>query len=131
MPGTEKRAAHPYHLYDAIQAQPACAAEVLQANAPQLDGTADLFRQQQHLYLCGIGTSFHAALVGESLMRLVAGDQPFTQAVHSFDFVLYPPPVRPGTGVLVVSHRGTKNYSLQALFFFFNDTATTETITGK
>lgn len=131
MPVPERRTAHPYHMYDAILAQPACIAEALEANARQLDGAAELFRQQQHLILCGIGTSFHAALVGEHLMRLIAGDQPFTQAVHSFDFVLYPPPTRHGTGVLVVSHRGTKNYSLQALFRANELKAPTVTITGK
>lgn len=131
MPVLERRAAHPFHMYDAILAQPSCVAEALDANARQLDGAAELFRQHQHLILCGIGTSFHAALVGEHLMRLIAGDQPFTQAVHSFDFVLYPPPIRPGTGVLVVSHRGTKNYSLQALFRANEHKAPSVTITGK
>lgn len=131
MPASERRATHPYHMYDAIQAQPACAAEALESNARQLDGAAELFRQQQYLNLCGIGTSFHAALVGEHLMRLVASDQPFTQAIHSFDFVLYPPPIRQGTAVLVVSHRGTKNYSLQALFRANEQKALTATITGK
>jgi glucosamine--fructose-6-phosphate aminotransferase (isomerizing) len=131
MPGPERRANHPYHMYEAIQAQPACAAEALQANALQLDGAADLFRRQQHLILCGIGTSFHAALVGEYLTRLIAGDHPFAQAVHSFDFALYPPSIRQGTGVLIVSHRGTKNYSLQALFRANEHKAPTVTITGK
>ena len=131
MPEIERRTTHPYHMYDAIQAQPACAAEALQTNTSQLDGASDLLRQQQHLILCGIGTSFHAALVGEHLVRLLAGDQPFAQAVHSFDFVLYPTLIRPGTGVLVVSHRGTKNYSLQALFHANQQKAPTVTITGK
>ena len=131
MTGPERRTAHPYHMYDAIQSQPACAAEALQANAPQLDGAADLLGQQQLLILCGIGTSFHAALVGEHLVRSLAGDHPFAQAVHSFDFVLYPPAIRPGTGVLVVSHRGTKNYSLRALFRANEEKAPTVTITGR
>ncbi|HSC69731.1 MAG TPA: SIS domain-containing protein [Candidatus Methylomirabilis sp.] len=131
MTGPERRAMHPYHMHDAILTQPGWVTEVLAANAPQLDGAADLLGQQQHLILCGIGTSFHAALVGEHLVRQIAVDQPFAQAVHSFDFVLYPPAIRPGTGVLVVSHRGTKNYSLQALFRANEQKAPSVTITGR
>jgi glucosamine--fructose-6-phosphate aminotransferase (isomerizing) len=122
---------HPYHMHDAIRAQPDWVAEVLAANALQLDGAADLLSQQERLFLCGIGTSFHAALVGEQLVRQIAGDQPCARAVHSFDFVLYPPPIRPGTGVLVVSHRGTKNYSLRALFRANEHKAPSVTITGR
>ncbi len=131
MAETTKRMGHPYHMYDAIQAQPALVAEVLQANASRLDGAAEIFRRQPALTLCGIGTSFHAALVGEYLVRLIAGDQPPTRAAHSFEFVQYPSPLRPGTGVLVISHRGTKNYSLQALFRANEFKAPTVTITGK
>ncbi len=120
-----------YHMYDAIQAQPSAMEEVLRANRTQLDAAAELFAQQQLLYLCGIGTSFHAALVGEYLVRLIADDHPPTRAAHSFEFVRYPPPMPKETGVLVISHRGTKNYSLQALDRANQENAATVTITGQ
>lgn len=86
---------------------------------------------QHSLYLCGIGTSFHAALIGEYLLRLLAADHPLARAVHSFEFVCYPPPLHDKTAVLVVSHRGTKRYSLQALDRANRHGALTVAITGK
>jgi glucosamine--fructose-6-phosphate aminotransferase (isomerizing) len=118
-------------MYEAIQAQPALVSEVLQANASHVADAAELLGRLQKLYLCGIGTSFHAAHVGEYLLRILAGDQPPARAVHSFEFACYPLPVREGTGVLVVSHRGTKNFSLQALDRANGHGASTVVITGK
>ncbi|MBI1802651.1 MAG: SIS domain-containing protein [Chloroflexi bacterium] len=125
------RTGHPYQMYDAMQAQPAAINEVLRANADALDAAAALFAPLQSLYLCGIGTSFHAALVAEYLLRLIAADRPLARAVHSFEFVRYPPPIRPNTGMLIFSHRGTKNYSLQALDRANALGAPTAVITGK
>ncbi|HWP49261.1 MAG TPA: SIS domain-containing protein [Candidatus Limnocylindrales bacterium] len=126
-----RRNAHPYHMYDAIRAQPALIHEVLQANTLQLDQAVEFLKRQGSWYFCGIGTSFHAVLVGEYFMRLLVDDFIPTRAIHSFEFVCYPPPVREDTGVLVVSHRGTKNYSLQALEQANRRGATTIVITGK
>ena len=131
MEASLRRTTHPYHMYDAIQAQPALVAEVLQANTAPLARAAELLGRQHGLYLCGIGTSFHAALIGEYLMRLIAGDPLLARAVHSFEFVRYPPHIRERTAVLVVSHRGTKHYSLQALDRAARHGAPTVTITGK
>lgn len=131
MPQSTTRGGHPYHMYEGIQVQPASVAEVLQVNISQLAAAADLFGQLRSLYLCGIGTSFHAALMGEYLVQLLTEYDLQAQAVHSFEFVRYPPPIRDGTGVLVVSHRGTKNYSLQALDRGNMHRAPTVTITGK
>jgi glucosamine--fructose-6-phosphate aminotransferase (isomerizing) len=117
-------------MYDAIQAQPALVAEVLPANAAPLARAAELFAPQHDLYLCGIGTSFHATWIGAYLLRLLAGDHPLARAVHAFEFVHYPPRFRDGTAVLVVSHRGTKQYSLEALDRASRHGVPTVTITG-
>jgi hypothetical protein len=55
---SRRRTTHPYHMYDAIQAQPALVAEVMPANTAPLARAAELFAPQHDLYLCGIGTSF-------------------------------------------------------------------------
>lgn len=126
-----RRDAHPYHMYDAIQEQPTCLQEVLQANTLQLSQAVEFLKRQSNWYLCGIGTSLHAALVGEYFMRLLVNDSIPTRAIHSFEFVCYPPPIREDMGVLVISHRGTKNYSLQALERANRQGARTVVITGK
>jgi fructoselysine-6-P-deglycase FrlB-like protein len=131
MQAPAKRKTHPFHMYEAIQAQPALVAEVLEANDSRLEAAAEVLGRQQRLYLCGIGTSFHAALVGEYLLRLIADDRPPSRAVHSFEFVGYPPPIPEETGVIVVSHRGTKNFSLKALNRANDRGVSTVVITGK
>ncbi|HYI14125.1 MAG TPA: SIS domain-containing protein, partial [Thermomicrobiales bacterium] len=50
----------------------------------------------------------------EHFMREYSGGMQ-AQAVHSFDFVLYGPPLTDRDAVVVVSHTGGKNYSVEAL----------------
>jgi glucosamine--fructose-6-phosphate aminotransferase (isomerizing) len=66
------------------------------------------------LFLVGVGTSYHAALVGEWLFRAAGRD---AHAVLSFDFATYPDlyPLRPDDAVVVMAHTGTRTYTMQAL----------------
>lgn len=108
------RTAHPYHLHDAILAQPDTFAASIRANTALLDQLAERVAAATRLFLVGIGTSYHAARIGEYLLRTYA---PATdaRAIHAFDFALYGPRLRPDDVVLVVSHRGTKRFSRASL----------------
>ncbi len=112
------RSGHPYHMHDAILAQPAAFVASLQQNTTALDRLAERLTQRlapgARLWLVGIGTSFHAAQIGEYLLRAYAPDTD-ARAIHAFDFALYGPRLRPTDAVLVVSHRGAKRYSVAAL----------------
>ncbi|ABG03116.1 Glutamine-fructose-6-phosphate transaminase (isomerizing) [Rubrobacter xylanophilus DSM 9941] len=68
----------------------------------------------ERLFLVGIGTSHHAARVGEHLFRAYGGGLD-ARAVHSFDFALYGPEVTARDCVVAVSHRGSKRYTAAAL----------------
>jgi glucosamine--fructose-6-phosphate aminotransferase (isomerizing) len=85
---------------------------------------------RRRIILAGTGTSFHAAEIGEHLVRSFAGGAgsgpapgaassgdagPDPRAVRAFDFALYGPRLGPGDAVVVVSHRGTKRYSVASL----------------
>jgi glutamine---fructose-6-phosphate transaminase (isomerizing) len=111
---TDSRHAHPYHMHEAILAQPEAFAHVVERN----EGTADVFASRiascKRLFLVGIGTSHHATLVGEHLVRAYGGG-PDGRSVHSFDFALYGPELRTGDCVVAVSHRGAKRYTALAL----------------
>jgi glucosamine--fructose-6-phosphate aminotransferase (isomerizing) len=66
------------------------------------------------VYTVGIGTSYHAALIGAWLLRAVGSD---ARAVSSFDFANY---VEAGelTGndaVVIMAHSGVKQYSTRSL----------------
>jgi len=108
------RSEHPYHMHEAILAQPEAFAESIQRNTQALEQVAERLAACRQLYLVGIGTSYHAAQVGAHLLRAYAPETPVA-AINAYDFALYGPRLLPADAVLVVSHRGNKRYSLAAL----------------
>src|SRR5262249_31816379 len=109
------RSAHPYYMHDAIYAQPGALRLLMRGNEDALAGAAARLAAMERVILCGIGTSWHAALVGELLLAHVGRLGHRVRAFHSFEFKNHWPPPDQRTGVIVVSHRGTKRYSLEAL----------------
>jgi len=110
----ETRTGHPYFMYDAIGGQPDAFARVATLTAADLMEWGPRIAACDRLYVVGIGTSFHAAQTGEGLIAAYGGGMP-VRAVHSFDFALYGPPLDRRDGVIAVSHRGTKRYTVEAL----------------
>jgi glucosamine--fructose-6-phosphate aminotransferase (isomerizing) len=109
-----QRNSHPYHMYDAILAQPEAFVRVVERNEAAVDEFASLIASRRRIFLAGIGTSHHATQVGEHLVRAYGGD-PDVRAVHSFDLALYGPELRPEDCLVAVSHRGAKRYTALAL----------------
>jgi len=109
------RSSHPYFMYDAIQDQPLAVARMLETHSQQAEEVASRLAEKRRLYLVGIGTSWHAALIGEHWFRHFTAGAPEVQGWHSFEFVAYPPPLDENCAAIVISHRGTKTYSFQAL----------------
>ena len=75
-------------LYRSIHAQPQAVRELL-ADWDGPSKAAEKLSQTGRIFVSGIGTSFHAATVGEYLLRFVGTD---AWAVRSFEFVHYPRP---------------------------------------
>src|SRR3984893_63834 len=77
-------------------------------------GWAPAHAAARRVYAVGIGTSYHAALVGAWLLRAAGSD---ARAVSSFDFSLYPESadLTPDDAVIVMAHSGVKTYSTQSL----------------
>ena len=109
----EQRSRHPFHMYDAIIAQPGAFVRALEKNETAVDEFASEAASCGRLFIVGIGTSYHAARIGEHLFREYDGLD--ARAVHSYDFALYGPALAPGDCVVGVSHRGTKRYTARAL----------------
>ena len=109
------RPGHPYYMHDAIYAQPGALRLVERHNAAALAAAAARIRDVDHLWIAGIGTSWHAALVGELLLAQVGRLGPRARAVHAFELVGYWAPPGPRTAVLVVSHRGSRRVASAAL----------------
>src|SRR5712691_10359617 len=109
------RPGHPYYMHDAIYAQPGALRLALRANGAAVQAAAERLRAMDRVLLAGIGTSWHAALVGELLLARTGKLGYRVRALHSFEFTSYWPSPEPRTGVIIVSHRGTKHFSLEAL----------------
>jgi len=114
-------------LYRSIHTQPQAVRELL-ADWDGPNRAAEKLSRTGRVLLAGIGTSFHAATVGEYLLRFAGAD---AWAVRSFEFVHYPRPLRPDDGVIVISHRGSKLHGTLALQRAVESGVITVGITGK
>lgn len=126
----EPRTRHPFYMYDAMRAQPDAFAAVVARTSPAVEGPAGRFAACDRLYLVGIGTSYHAALAGEHLVRSYGGGIS-AYAAHAFDFALYGPRLGPRDGVITVTHRGTKRYTRDALMRAREAGCPTVVVTGE
>ena len=125
-----QRNSHPYHMHDAILAQPEAFVRTIERNSNAVDELASLIASRERVFLAGIGTSHHASLVGEHLMRAYGGG-PDVRAVHSFDLALYGPELRQEDCLIAVSHRGAKRYTALALEQAREKGCPTALITGE
>ena len=105
------RTAHPYRMYDAITAQPDAIASVIDSQRELCAEVGRTLAGKRRIHIVGIGTSWHAALVGASIMT----DGPEAFAHNSFEFCTATPSVSADDAVIVISHRGTKRSSYDAL----------------
>ena len=108
------RASHPYHMHDAIYAQPGALRLVARGQGDAIEAAATRLRELDRVLLTGVGTSWHAALVGELLIARLGRLGHRARAFHAFELARYWPESE-RTGVIGVSHRGTNRDTLAAL----------------
>jgi glucosamine--fructose-6-phosphate aminotransferase (isomerizing) len=125
------RGGHPYYMHDTIYAQPGALRLVMRPNAAVIEDAAERLRAMDLVVLCGIGTSWHAALVGELMLARVGGLGHRVRTLHSFELASYWPEPPARTGVVAVSHRGSKGFSQEALARAASQHGVTITLTGK
>jgi glucosamine--fructose-6-phosphate aminotransferase (isomerizing) len=108
------RTAHPYWLYEAMQQQPGCIARFLREKRPIVEDAAAAAAPRHRLMLLGVGSSHHAAQIGEYFLRH------FTRSAtalveQSFEQVHYPREFHPQDVVICLSHRGSRNHTVEAM----------------
>jgi glucosamine--fructose-6-phosphate aminotransferase (isomerizing) len=127
---TKKRSAHPFYMYESIREQPDRVARVLEAQRELIDRAAAAASAKKRLIFAGIGTSFHAACAGEHFLRHLSAGRAHAQVEQSFEFVHYPPALSADDALIVASHRGWKNFSVEAVRRAKSAGALTISITG-
>jgi glutamine---fructose-6-phosphate transaminase (isomerizing) len=126
----EMRKAHPYYVYDAIQAQPALIESVLQKRGA-IERAADAIAEKERITFVGIGTSLHAARVAESWIREFSAGRLLARAEQSFELVHHPIAFTSNDAVIVITHTGTTTASVEALLQARAAGALTVAITGE
>ena len=101
-------------MYQTMQRQPADIQRLLDEGWGPAEEAASRLANARRVFVTGIGTSLHAAMVGAWLLRAAGAD---ARAVPSFDFALYPDsyPLTADDAVVVMAHTGVKTYSAVAM----------------
>ncbi len=101
-------------MYQTMHRQPEDVRRLVTDGWDQAQQAADLIRNANRVFVTGIGTSYHASLVGAWLLREAGLD---ARAVLSYDFALYPSvaDIKSNDVVIVMAHTGVKRYSAEAM----------------
>ena len=101
-------------MYRTMHRQPDEVRRLLATGWEPARQAADRLAGANRVFLVGIGTSYHAALVGSWLLRAAGSD---ARAFFSFDVAVYPEIValRPDDAVIVLAHTGVKRFSAEAM----------------
>ncbi len=101
-------------MYQTMHRQPDDLRRLLDAGWAPAAEAAQRLATAKRIFTVGIGTSYHAALVGAWLLRAAGAD---ARAISSFDFGLYPESadLGPDDAVVVMAHSGIKRYSNESL----------------
>ena len=125
------RSGHPYHMYDAIYAQPGALRLVARGQAEGIEAAALRLRGLERVLLTGVGTSWHAALIGELLLARVGGLGLKARAFHAFELASYWADSSAQDGAIVLSHGGTRRFTRETLTRVKASGGTGVLITGK
>ncbi len=110
---TEARASHPYHMYEAIRAQPATVERALrQARAER---AAEMMARRPRLLFAGIGTSLHAAMVAGQFLRHLTEGNLRVEVGQSFELAKYPCALGPDDALCIITHTGTTQANVELL----------------
>jgi glucosamine--fructose-6-phosphate aminotransferase (isomerizing) len=110
----DRPSAHPYYLYDAIQAQPARIEKML-ARRASIERAADAIAERERITFVGIGTSLHAAQIAECWMREFTVGKFLARGEQSFELVRHPMALTRKDAVVIITHTGTTTFSIEAL----------------
>ena len=118
-------------MHDAILAQPGCIDRMLRSQRDVIERAAQAAAAKKRIIFAGIGTSFNAARLGTILLRQLTAGRALVEVEQSFELVHYPLALGPDDAVVLSSHRGWKNFSVEALKLAKASGALTIAVTGE
>jgi glucosamine--fructose-6-phosphate aminotransferase (isomerizing) len=118
-------------MHDAILAQPGCIDRMLGSQRDVIERAAQAAAAKKRIIFAGIGTSFNAARLGAFFLRRLSGGRALVAVEQSFEFIHYPLALGPDDAVVLSSHRGWKNFSVEALKHAKAAGALTIAVTGE
>ncbi|KAL9641725.1 hypothetical protein ABK040_007402 [Willaertia magna] len=131
---------HPYFMYDHIHQQPQIIKSIIQQQSLEQDLNElsnKIHNEDLNIHLVGIGTSWHMSLTGSYFLQKI-GCQSYqkVKSWHSMEFIEESIEnddnfISSQDIVIIITHRGTKHYSLQALQYAKEKKAVTVLITGQ
>jgi glucosamine--fructose-6-phosphate aminotransferase (isomerizing) len=102
-------------MHDAILAQPGCIDRMLGSQRDVIERAAQAAAAKKRILFAGIGTSLNAARLGAFFLRTLTAGRALVAVEQSFEFIHYPLALGPEDAVVLSSHRGWKNFSVEAL----------------
>ena len=118
-------------MHDAILAQPDCIDRMLGSQRLAIKAAGRAVRAKKRILFAGIGTSYNAARLGAFFLRHFTGGRALVAVEQSFELLHYPLALGPDDAVVLSSHRGWKNFSVEALKRAKAAGALTIAITGE
>jgi glutamine---fructose-6-phosphate transaminase (isomerizing) len=100
------RSGHPYHMHDAIYAQPGALRLLTRGQSAPLTAAAAALTGAPHVWLTGVGSSWHVALAGELMLAQAGRLGPRARAAHAFELAHAWPELGAGAAVVAITHRG-------------------------
>ncbi|MCL4523477.1 MAG: SIS domain-containing protein [Acidobacteria bacterium] len=125
------RTSHPYYMHDAILAQPERIDRMLRTQRALIERAADAAAARKRIIFAGIGTSLNAARLGAFFLRALTAGRALVAVEQSFELIHYPLALGLEDAVILTSHRGWKNFSVEALKRAKAAGALTIAITGE
>lgn len=119
-----------YLMYDAMQAIPNAWHEALSEAREPIRALSAEILVAPRVFLVGLGTSLSAAQSGELILNRFGANQDY-RVLNSFDFVHYGPRLTDKDAVVVLSHRGAKDYTALVLERARTANALTVLVAGK
>ena len=125
------RSGHPYHMHDAMYAQPGALRLLTRGQGAVIEAAAAKLAGAPHVWITGVGSSWHAALAGELLFAQTGRLGPRARAAHAFELSHGWPDLGDGAAVVAVSHRGRQRDVAEVVGRAKSKNGATVAITGK